>query len=204
MDDDAAITAVRDGNAEAYAAIVERYQQVAFRTAYLVVRDADTAEDVAQEGFIRAYRQLARFRIGEPFRPWLLRIVTNLALNEVRARGRRRGMFGRLLPAREASDPGPARQVEQGEHQRELLEAIGRLGPDDQVVLYLRYFLDLPEQEIATTIGKRPGTVKSRLSRARARLRVVVEADYGTLIPADLEDLDGLERPGLQREDSDD
>ncbi len=186
MDDATAITAVRNGDAEAYAAVVERYQQVAFRTAYLVVRDTDTAEDVAQEGFIRAYRELARFRVGEPFRPWLLRIVTNLALNEVRSRGRRRGLFERLAPTRETSVPGPARAVEQGERQRELLEAIGRLGHDDQVVLYLRHFLDLPEREIATTIGKRPGTVKSRLSRARQRLRAVIEASYPALIPADL------------------
>ena len=186
MDDATAITAVRNGDAEAYAAVVERYQQVAFRTAYLVVRDADTAEDVAQEGFIRAYQQLERFRISEPFRPWLLRIVTNLALNEVRARGRRRGLFDRILPARETSTPGPARQVEQGEQQQALLEAIGQLGHDDQVVLYLRHFLDLPEREIATAIGKRPGTVKSRLSRARQRLRAIVETSYPSLIPADL------------------
>jgi RNA polymerase sigma-70 factor (ECF subfamily) len=187
MDDDAAIAAVRDGDVEAYAVVVERYRQVAFRTAYLVVRDADTAEDVAQEGFIRAYRQLARFRIGEPFRPWLLRIVTNLALNEIRARGRRSGLLGRLLPTREVSTPGPAHAVEDGERQRELLEAIGRLGHDDQVVLYLRHFLDLPEREIATAMGKRPGTVKSRLSRARGRLRAVVEAEFPSLIPSDLE-----------------
>lgn len=186
MDDATAITAVRNGDAEAYAVVVERYQQVAFRTAYLVVRDADAAEDVAQEGFIRAYRQLARFRVDEPFRPWLLRIVTNLALNEVRARGRRRGLFNRILPTREMSTPGPAPAVEQSERQRELLEAIGQLGHDDQVVLYLRHFLDLPEREIATAIGKRPGTVKSRLSRARQRLRTVVESSYPSLIPADL------------------
>lgn len=186
MDDDAAITAVRAGDAEAYAVVVERYQSVAFRTAYLVTRDADSAEDVAQESFIRAYRQLSRFRLGEPFRPWLLRIVTNLALNEVRARGRRHGMFGRLHPTREVSTPGPARQFEQGEQHRELLEAIAQLGRDDQVVLYLRHFLDLPEREIATAIGKRPGTVKSRLSRARQRLRTVVESSYPSLVPPDL------------------
>ena len=86
MEDAAAINAVRNGDAEAYAAVVERYQDVAFRTAYLVVRDAATAEDVAQEGFIRAYQQLDRFRIQEPSRPWLLRIVTNLALKEACAR----------------------------------------------------------------------------------------------------------------------
>jgi len=158
MDDGAAIAAVRAGDADAFGVIVERYQQVAFRAAYLIVRDGAAAEDVCQEGFIRAYRQLGRFRSGEPFRPWLLRIVTNVALNDVRARGRRRGLFARLA-------------------------AIEELPPDDRVVLYLRHFLDLPEREIAEAIGKRPGTVKSRLSRARGRLRRVVETRYSSLIP---------------------
>ena len=62
--------------------------------------------------------------------------------------------------------------------------SIGELPMDDRVVLYLRYFLDLPEREIATAIGKRPGTVKSRLHRASARLRVVIQQDYPTLAPA--------------------
>jgi len=185
--DGAVIQAVRNGDAEAYAALVERYQTVAFRTAYLVVRDAATAEDVTQDGFIRAYRQLSRFQLGQPFRPWLLRIVTNLALNEVRARGRRRGLLGRLRPIEEPSIPGPARAFEQSERQRTLLTAIARLRHDDQVVLYLRHFLDLPESEIATTIDQQPGTVKSRLSRARTRLRAVIEQDFPSLAPTALE-----------------
>ncbi len=178
MDDGAAIAAVRGGDADAFGVIVERYQAVAFRVAYLIVRDAAAAEDVCQEGFIRAYRQLGRFRSGEPFRPWLLRIVTNLALNDVRARGRRRGLFARLAPVEERVAPGPAAAVEAQQRLPLLLQAIEELPKDDQVVLYLRHFLDLPEREIAAAIGKRPGTVKSRLSRARGRLRDVVETHY--------------------------
>lgn len=187
MDDDAAIAAVRAGDADAFGAIVERYQQVAFRVAYLIVRDGAAAEDVCQEGFIRAYRQLGRFRSGDPFRPWLLRIMTNLALNEVRARGRRRGLFARLAPREERVEPGPAAAVEAQERQTLLLRAIEELPADDRVVLYLRHFLDLPEREIAAAIGKRPGTVKSRLSRARGRLRGVVETHYPSLVPASAE-----------------
>lgn len=191
MDDGAAIAAVLAGDADAFGVVVERYQQVAFRAAYLIVRDAAAAEDVCQEAFIRAFRQLGRFRPGEPFRPWLLRIVTNLALNDIRARGRRRGLFGRLSSTEERTAPGPAQAVEAQERQRLLLAAMEELPPDDRVVLYLRHFLDLPEREIADAIGKRPGTVKSRLSRARGRLRAVVEARYPSLVPTGSEVADG-------------
>lgn len=95
LDDAAALAGARRGDAEAFGALVERYQQVAFRAAYLSVRDAATAEDVAQQGFVRAYLNLRKFREGDSFRPWLLRIVTNLARNELRARGRRQGRSGR-------------------------------------------------------------------------------------------------------------
>jgi RNA polymerase sigma-70 factor (ECF subfamily) len=186
MDDAAAIDAVLAGDADAYADIVERYQQVTFRTAYLIVRDGDVAEDVAQEAFIRAYRELRRFRRGSAFRPWLLRIATNLALNHVRGRGRLRAFVARIGPAQPRSTPGPSDAVLQGERQRLLLEAIQELAEDDRVVLYLRHFLELPEREIAAAIGKRPGTVKSRLSRARGRLRAVVEERYPSLVPEDV------------------
>ena len=163
---------------------MERYQQVAYRAAYLVVRDQAAAEEVAQDGFVRAYRGLQRFRIGEPFRPWLLRIVSNLARNELRARGRRRGLLGRLLgDDAPPPDPSPAVAVEDAERSEQLLAAIGELSREDQEVLHLRYYLDLPEREIAATIDQRPGTVKSRLSRARERLRETIEDGYAGLRP---------------------
>ena len=91
-----AIARARNGDHAAFGSLVEHYQEVAFRAAYLIVRDAPAAEDVAQDAFIRAYRALHTFRSGEPFRPWLLRIVTNTAINEVRARRRRTGLLGRV------------------------------------------------------------------------------------------------------------
>jgi RNA polymerase sigma-70 factor (ECF subfamily) len=172
-----------DGDPASFGALVERYQEVAFRAAYLIVRDAGAAEDVAQEAFIRAYRQLRTFRQGEPFRPWLLRIVTNLALNEVRARSRRTGLLARAasFTSRDPTPP-PHAQVEAGDDASTLLRAIGELPEDDRVVLHLRYFLELPEREIAAAIGKPPGTVKSRLHRAGKRLRAVVETRYPQLM----------------------
>jgi RNA polymerase sigma-70 factor (ECF subfamily) len=181
--DDEAIERAVAGDHAAFGALVERYQEVAFRAAYLIVRDAASAEDVAQDAFIRAYRALRSFRRGEPFRPWLLRIVTNAAINEVRARQRRTGLLGRVAASTPATVDPP--DVALGdEHASMLARAINELPPDDRVVLHLRYFLELPEREIATAIGKAPGTVKSRLHRAGKRLRELIEAKYPQLAEA--------------------
>ena len=180
-DESGAIERARQGDAASFGALVETHQQMAFRAAYLVVRDVAAAEDVAQEAFVRAYRQLHTFRAGEPFRPWLLRIVTNLALNEVRSRTRRTGLLGRIgMFAPRAAEP-PDEAVAASDESSALLRAVNELPLDDRVVLYLRYFLELPEREIADTIGKPAGTVKSRLHRANGRLRTLIEAKYPEL-----------------------
>ncbi len=185
-DDVAAIAAAQAGDREAFAALVTRYQEVAFRAAYLIVRDSAAAQDVAQEAFVRAYRSISGFRAGEPLRPWLLRIVTNLALNDVRARGRRAGLLARFgrFPGQEPPEPEGIALA--SEAQQLLWRAMNELPPDDRVVLYLRYFLELPEKEIAVAIGKAPGTVKSRLSRAGGRLRTIIERGYPSLRPEDM------------------
>jgi RNA polymerase sigma factor (sigma-70 family) len=181
-----AIARASAGDAAAFGALVERHQEVAFRAAWLVVRDPALAEDVAQDAFVRAYRRIGTFRAGEPFRPWLLRIVTNLALNEVRARGRRAGLLARAT-ALTSRDPAPSPDVRAvaGDDAAALLRAIGELPADDRTILHLRFFLDLPEREIAAAIGKPAGTVKSRLHRATRRLRAVVEARYPQLMELD-------------------
>jgi RNA polymerase sigma-70 factor (ECF subfamily) len=171
------------GDHAAFGALVEQYQEVAFRAAYLIVRDPAAAEDVAQDAFIRAYRHLGRFRVGEPFRPWLLRIVTNTAINEVRSRRRRTGLLDRFTAASPVTAPPP--EVALGdEHASALARAINELPLEDRVVLHLRYFLDLPEREIAATIGRPAGTVKSRLHRASKRLRELIEEKYPQLAEA--------------------
>ncbi len=142
------------------------------------MRDAAAAEDVAQEAFIRAYRGLKSFREDEPFRPWLLRIVTNLSLNEVRARSRRFRLFKRTRVLTEPAVEAPSTASESREEASDVLRAVNELPLDDRVVLYLRYFVELPEREIADAIGKAPGTVKSRLHRASGRLRELIEAKY--------------------------
>jgi RNA polymerase sigma factor (sigma-70 family) len=184
--DDALVRAALEGDAASFGALVQRYQEVAFRSAWLITRDPGAAEDACQEGFIRAYRNLHRFREGEPFRPWLLRIVTNLARNQVRSSVRRGGLLERLRRPRPEFDSGPERALEAAEQHQAVLRALEALRSDDREVLYLRHFLDLPEREIAEVLGVAPGTVKSRLSRARGRLREVIEARFPSLIPEEV------------------
>jgi RNA polymerase sigma-70 factor (ECF subfamily) len=181
-----AVAAALQGDRNAFGVLVTRYEEAAFRTAYLIARDADDAADIAQDAFMRAHAQLRRFRVEEPFRPWLLRIVTNLALNYRRSRGRRLGLLERAGRLLWRDDEPPAEAiVTRDEESRTVWEAIDRLGSDDRLILYLRYFLELSEAEMARVIDKAPGTVKSRLSRASARLREVIEREYPELRDGD-------------------
>lgn len=181
--DQAAIDACRAGERQAFGVLVERYQEVAFRTAFLVLRDADQAADVAQDAFVRAYRNLHRFERDSTFRPWLLRIVRNLALNELRGKKRRANLLSRVAGRAAVGESALEGAAVEREQQRGLAAAINTLPENDRMVLYLRHYLELPEAEIAVIIGKRPGTVKSRLSRASGRLREVIERDYPSLVP---------------------
>jgi RNA polymerase sigma factor (sigma-70 family) len=163
----------RRGDADAYEQIVQAHQTLAFRTAYLVLGDAGEAEDAAQEGFVKAFRALARFRRGAPFRPWLLQIVANEARNRRRSSGRRARLELRVAaesPSGGAA-PSPEGALLAAERRASLLAALGELREEERLVIGLRYFLDLSEGETAAALGVRPGTVKSRLSRALARLR---------------------------------
>ena len=123
-EEDELVARAQAGDVEAYEALVQRTQAIAFRTAYLVTRNAADAEEAAQDGFLKAYRALGRFRRGAPFRPWLLRIVANEARNRRRSAGRRAAL---ALRAAEASSgdaaPSPEATVLDAERRRELLDA---------------------------------------------------------------------------------
>jgi len=163
----------RRGDQSAYGQLVQAYQGIAFRTAYLIAGDATEAEDAAQEGFVKAFYALNRFRAGAPFRPWVLQIVANEARNRRRSAGRRTALVMRTAaqaPSGEAA-PSPEAAVISGEEQRALLTALNTLKEEDRLVIGCRYFLELSEEETAAALGWRRGTVKSRLSRALDRLR---------------------------------
>lgn len=164
------IALASEGDGDAYASLVRAHQDIAFRTAMLITQDAADAEEAAQDAFVKAWRALPRFRAGEPWRPWLLTIVANEARNRRRSAGRRIALAARAEPPRE--DASAEAAVLAAESRTALLGALSRLRDDDRLVLGCRYLLELSEAETAAALGVKPGTVKSRTSRALERLRV--------------------------------
>lgn len=180
-DDGELFARAQRGDAAAYEEIVHRYQQVAFRTAYVITGSAADAEDAAQEGFVKAYRALATFRPGAEPRPWLLRIVANEARNRVRSTGRRHQLELRLAEGYRpgGAAPSPEAAAVAAEDRSHLLSLVNKLSTEDRLVISSRYFLELSGEETAAALGIAEGTVKSRLSRALARLRARVEEVSG-------------------------
>ena len=187
MDDSQWIERARRGDLGAYDELVRAHQEAAFRAAYLILHDTAEAQDAAQEAFVRAYDALGRFDTRRPFRPWLLRIVTNSALNRVKASKRRQAMAERYGSREAALQDNPAieARVLKRERSRRVWNAVGRLMADDQTLLVLRYFLDLSEAELAQTFNVAAGTIKSRLHRALAKLRDVIRAHDPGLLESD-------------------
>lgn len=167
------IERARNGDVAAFESLVRAHEAVAFRTAWVVSGGADDAEDAAQEGFVKAFAALSRFRAGAPFRPWLLTIVANEARNRRRAAGRREALALRIPEDRRTDDaaPSPEAAVLARERRDALLRGLERLAGPDREVIAMRYLLELSEAETAAALAVPAGTVKSRLSRALGRLR---------------------------------
>jgi RNA polymerase sigma factor (sigma-70 family) len=168
------VALARRGDGDAYASLVRAHSDIAFRTAMLITQDAAEAEEAAQDAFVKAWRALAKFREGEPWRPWLLTIVANEARNRRRSAGRRQALALRLDPHTETGSAEAT--VLAVEARTALLGALARLREDDRLVLGCRYLLELTEAETAAALGVKVGTVKSRTSRALERLRGEVTA----------------------------
>ena len=172
LEDAELVDLARHGDVAAYEELVSRYQGIAHRVAWLIARQAGEAEDAVQEAFVKAYYALPRFRPGAPFRPWLLRIVANEAKNRARSASRREGLVLRAAAADQGGTaPSPEAAVLAREDAETLARALGRLREPDRLVIAYRYLFELSEAEVADALGVRPGTVKSRLSRALTRLR---------------------------------
>jgi RNA polymerase sigma-70 factor, ECF subfamily len=157
---------VRDaqrGSAEALELLFRRHWAGAYRAAWVVIRDAAAAEDIAQEAFIAAVRALDRFDRRRPFAPWLHRIVVNRAIDAARSRALRREVDA-VAAEDAAADPPPEPLSD------ELTAALAELGTEHRAVVALRYLLDYTPGEIATLLELPRGTVNSRLRRALDRL----------------------------------
>jgi len=155
------------------------HQEPVFRLAYLLLGDPDEAEDIAQETFLRAFKALDGFDTERPLRPWLLRIASNLAHNRHRSIGRYLAALTRFAQ----QDPDSIKQttLKPEDDSHTLWQAVKKLTRPFQEVIYLRYFLDMSESEMAETLDTPAGTVKSRLHRALSKLRGIIERDYPEL-----------------------
>lgn len=180
MEESTLIRHAAKGDAAAWESLMRQHQEAIFRFAYLLLGDPDDAEDVAQESFLRAWKYLRRFDDSRPLKPWLLSITANLASNRRRSAGR---YFAALVRA--FRDEPTTSRIEEKSAQNleadELRSAVQRLSPDDQQIIYLRYFLDLSVNETAQVLQVAEGTVKSKLSRALEKLRNVIRHDFPVL-----------------------
>ena len=177
--EDELVERARRGDGAAFGTLIREHEEIAFRTAYLITRNAADAEEAAQAGLVKAFYALPRFRRGAPLRPWLLTIVANEARNRRRSAGRREGLALRAaheLPSGGAA-PSPEGSLLAAEQRASLLAALDTLRDEERLVLSCRYLLDLSEDETAAALGIRRGTVKSRTSRALERLRAQLEED---------------------------
>ena len=165
------VVRARDGDREAFGELIRRHQAAALRLAAVVLGSNEEARDVVQNAFVKAYGALAHFRGDAPVRPWLLRIVANEAKNSRRSRTRRshrevrHGRFAVVPP------PAPDELAALSMDARRMLDVLATLGHDDREVLVFRFVVGLTETETAAAISVAVGTVKSRTSRALARLR---------------------------------
>ena len=160
------IRAARAGSVADLEALFRAHWPGAYRAAYLVVHDAAAAEDIAQESFLAAVRNLDRFDRRRPFAPWLHRIVVNRAIDWSRARALR------AEAQLEGDRPAPGAEAELGD---DLVGALARLSPEHRAVIVLRYLLEYTPGEIADLLGLPRGTVNSRLRRGLDTLKERLE-----------------------------
>jgi RNA polymerase sigma-70 factor (ECF subfamily) len=191
MDELALIAAAKKGDLDSFNTLVLHYQHQVYNLAYRIMGDPAEASDATQEAFISAWRNMGGFR-GGSFRAWLLRIVTNACYDELRREKRRPASS---LESLYVEDPTPDAELPPGQQEspeafvqrRELNRAIqagiAQLPPDQRMVLVLSDVQGMSYEEIVEVTGANLGTVKSRLSRARAKLRDLL-LENRELVPA--------------------
>lgn len=184
------VAAAQRGDVESFNALVRQYEGRVYNLCVRMLGDADSAADAAQDAFLSAFRNLRGFR-GGSFRSWMLRIATNTCYDVLRAR-KRRPSISIDVETDDEDDSSPLQIADQAESptdfalRRELAAAIQRgldgLPDEQRIILILSDIEGLAYEEIAEVTNTNLGTVKSRLSRGRARLRDILKA--GELLPA--------------------
>jgi RNA polymerase sigma-70 factor (ECF subfamily) len=190
IDEEGLITAAQRGRMDAFNELVLAYQSQVYNLAYRIMGDPASAADATQEAFISAYQYITRFR-GGSFKAWLMRIVSNACYDELRRRKRRPATsledFGELdeeaNPVLIDQSDGPVEYAERRELDRVLQAGIQTLPVEQRITLVLSDVQGMSYQEIAEATDVAVGTVKSRLARARGKLRDYLRV-HGELLPA--------------------
>ena len=178
-DDLSHVVQCQEGDLEAFRELVERYEARVYTLACSILGDAEGARDAAQEAFVRAYQSLETFRAESTFYTWLYRIAVNVCLNRAQAESRRKDTIsldalvesGRITADHLFDARMPTDGAERAQLQEAIQAALDALESDQRAVVVLKDIEDMSQEQIAETLGCSVGTVKSRLSRARARLR---------------------------------
>jgi RNA polymerase sigma-70 factor (ECF subfamily) len=164
------VARARQGDKAAFGQLVKLHQRRVLRMVVGMTGDLDTAMDIVQDSFIRAYKAMDRFEEGKPFYPWISTIATNLTLNHLKKSRRETGLDPVKHEQRAESDADPLYRMQMDENNRRLMQAVQELPEQYRTVFVLRNFEDLSYDEIAARLNISIGTVDSRLYRARRRL----------------------------------
>lgn len=191
MDEPKLIEQAQKGNVQAYNTLVLHYQDMVYNLAYRIMGEPGAAADAAQEAFISAYKSLRRFR-GGSFKSWLLRIVTNACYDELRYRKRRpQSSLDEITEDNESSavlesqkSVGPEEHSQQTELVQAIENCLEDLPEEQRMVTVLCDIEGYDYSEIADIMSTSLGTVKSRISRARTKLRDCLQT-FGELLPAE-------------------
>jgi RNA polymerase sigma-70 factor (ECF subfamily) len=179
---EAAITLARArrGDADAFRSLVERHSRRVFQLAYRITGNEQDAEDIVQESFLRAYRQLGRFEARANFGTWLYRIVANCAVDSMRTKWHRHEHARRenddgWMETAPAESPNPERLAESAEIQRRIASALDRLSPLERAAFTLRHYEGRSIEEIGATLHLGTSAAKHSVFRAVKKLRVALE-----------------------------
>ena len=174
MDELRAVAQAKKGDADAFAFLVETYETSVYRLALRMCGNAHDAEEVAQEAFVAAWKGLPAFRGESKFSSWLYQLTTNAAIDFLRREKRHRA----VTPIDDEPEPAaldtPQQVLEEQEVSRALQQALDALSPEHREIFLLRQMRQLSYEEIGRLLGLEPGTVKSRLSRAKKQLRQIL------------------------------
>jgi RNA polymerase sigma-70 factor (ECF subfamily) len=177
LTDLAIVARARSGDADAFRALVERHSRPLFRLAFRMTGNQQDAEDVVQESFLRAWRQLGRFDDQASFGTWLYRIATNCSLDAMRSRKRRSADSEVEDPALAlpAAGPTPERVAMSGEVRQRVAEAMNELSASERTAFVLRHFDGMRIEDVSRVLGCQPGAAKHSVFRAVRKLRQALE-----------------------------